>query len=167
MNTPKQKRSFREMLEWLCAAEEYSDVWETKDGTRHLNITGLAARISEKTGIRVHASTLYRAYTGTHDSPGDKTVSTLALFFGVPNAVIRDEITIDAITEYGMDITLSEIRLLKELRELPAGGRALVRQTIQTLRELHQVPSDEPAEATNGAPAPITPLQPGGRRSPK
>jgi hypothetical protein len=155
MNTPKQKRSFREMLDWLCAGEEYVELWELKDGQPHLNITGLAARISEKTGIRVHASTLYRSYTGTHDSLGDKTVSTLALFFGVPSAVIRDEITIDAITEYGMDITLSEIKLLKELRELPSEGRALVRQTIQTLQELHSVPSGPrrrkatPADATS------------------
>lgn len=156
MNKPK--RTFRQMLDWLCEAEGYEDLWENKDGTRHLNLTQLATRISENTGIRVYPSTLHRAYTGTHDGVGEKTLSTLAIFFGVPTAVIRDEITMQEITEYGMDITFTEVKLLREMRDLTPEGRALVRQTIQTLRNMHAPANDGELEAKTGTS--VSPLKP-------
>lgn len=142
MTAPTKRRSPRETLEWLCEGDEYSHLWQVRDGTRKINITALTSEINEKTAAGLSVPTLHRAYVGDTDTFSDNTFHTLSLFFDVPVAVIRGDITLDAITEWGMDVTLSELKLIREFRDLSTDGKTLIRQAIRVLRENNGVQID-------------------------
>lgn len=167
MKRTTKKRTWKQTLEWLCEGEEYDYLWQLRDGERQLNCTKLASEITEKTKVNVNASTLYRAYVGSTDSISDNTIHTLSLFFEVPAAVIRGEITVDSALEWGMDITISEIKMMKEMRELTPDGRALVRQAIRTLRELQDPPIVGDGKATIGLRGNVTKFPSQGRNKNK
>lgn len=120
------KKTPRQILEWLC--EDQQEFWKAD---RTANIYALHKAIErwakEKGKTNVPSqSTLARLYSGDSDEFKTKTAEALSEFFGVPVPMIRGELLWDPEEAYGMDIKLSEVRLLRHLRQLqPEQRRAI------------------------------------------
>jgi hypothetical protein len=118
----------REVLEWLCRGRD-DLLHENGDP----NFYQLSRLIQQKTDRTLSQATLHRLWTGTVKEMRGPTVDTLALFFEVPESVIRGELSLPHIDSLGMDITLAEVQILERMRRLKPEHRQLVDAQIKAL----------------------------------
>lgn len=131
MSTPKKKMYWRGRLEWLCDPESYPQYWKA-DGT--LNIYALRRDIVNAFPKRTTSqSTLARLYSGDSEEIKEETLDTLSMFFQVPKALIREDVEWDTTEMWGMDVTVTELRLLAAMRELNKEQRRVVRDLIRSM----------------------------------
>ncbi len=153
------KKTPRQILEWLC--EDSEEFWKPD---RMVNVYALHQAMerwgAQKGKTKVPSqSTLARLYSGESDEFKTKTAESLSEFFGVPVPMIRGELLWDPEEAYGMDIKLSEIRLLHQLRQLQPEQRRAIYVLIEEMLP-------ENADRTPLAPVPHrTPLLPPPKRN--
>jgi hypothetical protein len=130
------KRTPREILEWLCTDQD--EFWKAD---RKVNIYALHhalvrwAKGKGKTKAPSQ-STLARLYGGESVEFKTNTAEVLSEFFGVPVSIIRGELLWNPEEVWGMDITLTEVRLLYQMRQLqPEQRRAIVKLVEEMLPE--------------------------------
>jgi hypothetical protein len=128
------KKTPKEILEWLCT--DHEQFWKND---RTVNVYALHhalqrwAKTKGKTKVPSQ-STIARLYGGESDEFKTSTATVLSDFFGVPVAIIRGELLWNPEEVWGMDITLSEVRLLYQLRQLdPEKRQAVVRLVEEML----------------------------------
>lgn len=153
------KKTPRQILEWLC--EDHDEFWKPD---RSVNVYALHqtllrwAKQKGKTEVPSQ-STLARLYGGDSFEFKTKTAEVLSEFFGVPVPLIRGELVWDPEEAYGMDIKLSEVRLLHQLRQLEPEQRRAIYNLVEEM-----LPED--AERTPVVASPHrTPLLPPPKRN--
>jgi hypothetical protein len=126
-------KTAREVLEWLLQGRE--DLLHV-DGPHagEPNFYKLERLIQKALGRTVSQSTFHRLWTGaTKEMRGD-SVEVLSKFFRVPESVIRGELTLPQLESLGMNITLADIQLLSQLRNLPPELRRAVETQIHAMQ---------------------------------
>jgi len=127
------KKTPKEILEWLCT--DHAEFWK-KDRT--VNIYALHHALTRwakgkgKTKVPSQ-STLARLYGKESDEFKTTTAEALSEFFGVPVSIIRGELLWNPEEVWGMDITLTEVRLLYQLRQLQPDQRRAVVKLVEEM----------------------------------
>jgi len=127
------KKTPKEILEWLCT--DQTEFWKP-DNT--VNIYALHQALERwgkgkgKTKVPSQ-STLARLYGGESTEFKTKTAEALSEFFGVPVSIIRGELLWNPEEVWGMDITLPEVRLLYQLRQLTPDQRKVVLKLVEEM----------------------------------
>lgn len=117
--------------------------------TGELNSYALERVIEKRLGRTVSQSTLNRLWRGEVEEMRADTVDVLAEFFGVPESVIRGELTVPQLDSLGMDITLAEVQFLERMRQLSAEHRHLVDSQVRALQP--HSPDREPPKTPSPA----------------
>lgn len=126
-------KTAREVLEWLLQGrEELMHIDGAHAGEP--NFYKLERLIEKALGRTVSQSTFHRLWTGqTKEMRGD-SVEVLAEYFRVPESVIRGELTLPQLESLGMNITLADVQLLSQLRNLPPEVRRALETQIQAMQ---------------------------------
>ncbi len=136
-DTTRMKRTPKEILEWLCT--DLPQYWRKNDeGKLSVNIYRLAKDLKER-AIKEgkdefpSQSTLARGYDEETDTFKEPTLDALSEHFGVPKAIIRGDVDLNSLEAWGMDINISELRLLKAVRDLTPEQREAVYKLLHTM----------------------------------
>lgn len=127
------KKTPREIIEWLCTDQE--ELWKAD---RTVNVYALHKSLLRwskgkgKTKVPSQ-STLARLYGGESDEFKTNTAEVLSEFFGVPVSIIRGELLWNPEEVWGMDITLTEVRLLYQLRQLEPDQRRAILKLVEEM----------------------------------
>lgn len=127
------KKTPKEILEWLCT--DHAEFWKHD---RTVNIYALHQSLlrwgkgKPKTKIPSQ-STLARLYGAESCEFKTTTAEALSEFFGVPVSIIRGELLWNPEEVWGMDITLTEVRLLYQLRQLQPEQRHAVVKLVEEM----------------------------------
>lgn len=125
-------RSPRQMLEWL-----FRDTDFFKRG--RLNTRRLSLDMVQQLGTGAPSqSTLHRMWTNVTRQADDATLDALSRFTDVPTALIRGEVYSSAAQEWGMEITVGEVRILRALHELTYDQRKAIYEQVRSM-----LPSDK------------------------
>lgn len=127
------KKTPKEILEWLCT--DHAEFWKPN---RTVNVYALHQALVRwgkgkgKTKVPSQ-STLARLYSGDSDEFKTNTADVLSEFFGVPISIIRGELLWNPEEVWGMDITLTEVRLLYQIRQLQPEQRLAILKLVEEM----------------------------------
>lgn len=131
------KRTPKDILEWLCA--DVPRYWHVNENrTRIVNIYRLAKDLKERAAKENWAkvpgqSTLARGYKNEQETFDEPTLDALSTFFGIPKAIIRGDVDMNSLEAWGMDINISELRLLRAVRDLTPEQRGAVYKLLHSM----------------------------------
>lgn len=123
------------MIDALCEGSD--EFWHLENGQRVVNIYALTQSIEKwaraaKGRSPIAQSTLARSYAGQTENFSPRTAHTLSEFFRVPRTVVTGDLRVTN-EDWGMDITIAEIRWIMLMRELTPDQRTAIYANIRAM----------------------------------
>lgn len=125
-------RTPKEMLEWVFGETEY---FHWRAGMRGLNTKKLADHMRRRLGEErsPSQSTLHRMWKGETREIDSRTLQALEEYTAVPAALIRGEMYQSAAETWGMEITITEARILRAIHELAYDQRRAIYEQVRAM----------------------------------